>query len=63
MFGAFKALGSMVSKAHKDAMKAMKESANNDASRLADVRREQKESLDFQMNRFDEINNFNKTKG
>jgi hypothetical protein len=63
MFGAFKALGSMVSKAHKDAMKTMKESANNDGYRLADVRREQKESLDFLMSRFDEINNFNKAKG
>jgi hypothetical protein len=59
MFGAFKALGSMVSKAHKDAMKATKESANDDGSHLADVRREQKESIDFQMQRFDDLNKFN----
>jgi hypothetical protein len=59
MFSAFKSLGTMVSKAHKEAMKATKESANGDQSRLAGVRREQKESIDFQMQRFDDLNKFN----
>jgi hypothetical protein len=59
MFGAFKSLGKMVSKAHRDAMKATKESADDDDARLADMRREQKESINFQMQRFDDLNKFN----
>jgi hypothetical protein len=48
MFGAFKSLGKMIAKAHKDAMKPINPEAK--------VRRQAiKEAIDFQMERFDEL--------